>query len=70
MTFKQLVLELMKREGGKRGVNVADMSEIVKCLDEILKEESEHFALNIRHSFDKWKIVKPKRRAKRKAKKG
>lgn len=38
MTFKKLVLELCKREGKKKQVNVAQMSEVVKCLIRIFKD--------------------------------
>lgn len=39
MKTNDLVRELLKREGKKRGVNVADMKEIVGCLADILFEK-------------------------------
>ncbi len=39
MTFKELAREVCKREGKKQGVNIAQVSEVLRCLGEILAEE-------------------------------
>jgi len=41
MKIKELTQELCRREGKKRQVNVAQMSEVVKCLADILHEEGD-----------------------------
>jgi hypothetical protein len=38
VTFKEIAQELCRREGKKSGVNIAQMSEILRCLGEILVE--------------------------------
>jgi hypothetical protein len=39
MTFKELAREICKREGKKQGVNIAQVSEILRCLGDILLEK-------------------------------
>jgi hypothetical protein len=68
MSIKQLVAELMKREGGKKQVNRAQMSEIVGHLSDMIYEQyepNEHYGDGFMESMYK----SGKRRAKRKSKK-
>ncbi len=83
MTFKKIVSELCRREGKKIGVSVAQMSEIVRCLGDMLNEpDADRYA--IVHAIENHElhrrvaeyasrvgllIPKPKPRAKRKARK-
>ena len=71
MTFKQLVMELMKREGKRQGVNIAQMSEVVKCLGEIVAIGNNcHDIWFILHNIGAASLdTDPKRPAKRKGKK-
>lgn len=83
MTFKQLVRALCTREGKKHGVNIADMSEIVHCLGDILNDPKvDRYAVihtiehhNMEYLIDRLKqrgilTSKKQKKAKRKLKQG
>lgn len=40
MTFKQLAREICKREGKRQQVNIAQVSEILRCLEDIVDEQT------------------------------
>ncbi len=72
MTFKELAKEICAREGKKQGVNIAQVSEILKCLVEICAERNTVIANGMLFSYPGASVTGPgipkpkKKRGKRK----
>lgn len=71
MTFKKLAMALAKREGLKKQVNIAQISELLRCLGDLLNEpKADRYAIMHaieNHAMDKLvdaalKVFKPKRK--------
>ena len=61
MTFKQLALEVAKREGKKQQISIAQISEVLRCLAEIIGERREE-AVYALHEAPKPKKKRGKRK--------